>query len=660
MQFRTKSLYLIFLFTLSLNSANYTLNSGTGYLLTPSATLQDEGTVSLSVSYYEPLNRVALIASPFNWMEASLFYTDINVHRYYVGSSQSYKDKGFNVKFRIKEQDNLPSLAIGFDDIAGTSIFKGEYIVATHKFTNMELSVGYGTGHYGTRGNINNIFRDGERDAWDQSTGGQINFNDIFKGNASLFGGFRAKIKSLNINFEAEYDGSLHNTAIDQIPGFSRYLPKSKFNFGFSKEIGDFSLAISKVKGRTTSFLLNYKKNISKNKSSMLSRRSINDPSNFVEILEKLSLNSIYLQNGKKSADKRNIELQIVQNTYFQQEEVLKELSKTLSNENDVEEIVFKVKNGALNLYSAKSRADRNNIILSKYEKSEYDFNPKVPYPLTNYYFNTSIASHIGSPAGFFFGGLEGNIGIDSVLSNSIELRSVIKFPIFNNFSELSYNPNATNVPQVRTDIQDYLKNNRVIFDQLKINKFFNSNEQYGLLSIGHFEQMFSGIHFEYLYRPFNKVFAAGFEISSVRKRNYDQKLFSFLDYKTTVGHFNFYLMEPKNRILAHLSYGKYLAKDEGYTLDISRLFRNGSSIGLFFTRTNLSPQEFGEGSFDKGVYFKYPLNIFDESKSDNLFSKFLYRPITRDGGSKLNTSERLFDMSFNSQFFDHILKRNY
>ena len=110
---------------------------------------------------------------------------------------------------------------------------------------------------------------------------------------------------------------------------------------------------------------------------------------------------------------------------------------------------------------------------------------------------------------------------------------------------------------------------------------------------------------------------------------------------------------------MAHFSYGKYLARDYGYTLDISRRFQNGSSIGFFFSQTNLSPEQFGEGSFDKGVYFKFPLNLFNNTSS-NSFHKFLYKPVTRDGAAKLQVSENLYELTLNSQSVDHLVSRNY
>ena len=71
------------------------------------------------------------------------------------------------------------------------------------------------------------------------------------------------------------------------------------------------------------------------------------------------------------------------------------------------------------------------------------------------------------------------------------------------------------------------------------------------------------------------------------------------------------------------------------------------------------TPEEFGEGSFDKGVYFKFPLNLFSNSNS-NSFHKFTYRPVTRDGAAKLQISENLYELTLNSQAVDHVISRNY
>ena len=45
---------------------------------------------------------------------------------------------------------------------------------------------------------------------------------------------------------------------------------------------------------------------------------------------------------------------------------------------------------------------------------------------------------------------------------------------------------------------------------------------------------------------------------------------------------------------------GRFLAKDSGFHLDLSRGFKSGLRIGAFLARTDISYAEFGEGSFDK------------------------------------------------------------
>ena len=57
--------------------------------------------------------------------------------------------------------------------------------------------------------------------------------------------------------------------------------------------------------------------------------------------------------------------------------------------------------------------------------------------------------------------------------------------------------------------------------------------------------------------------------------------------------------------------------------------------VGLWATRTNVSAEDFGEGSFDKGLFFKIPLNGFLSSSSRSSYATRV-RPIQRDGGQYL------------------------
>ena len=119
-------LYVILtLFYVNFSHANFSndlkLNSYgiTGYINTPSANFKDESSLSLSVFKSYPDNRLSLTASPFNWLEASIFYSSITDKPYvayggdgYVFENQSYKDKGFNLKILLKEENSLSLIHI--------------------------------------------------------------------------------------------------------------------------------------------------------------------------------------------------------------------------------------------------------------------------------------------------------------------------------------------------------------------------------------------------------------------------------------------------------------------------------------------------------------------------------------------------------------------
>ena len=202
----------------------------------------------------------------------------------------------------------------------------------------------------------------------------------------------------------------------------------------------------------------------------------------------------------------------------------------------------------------------------------------------------------------------------------------------------------------VRTEIVDYLQQSSDDFyvANMQVERIWSPIKNiYSKLSFGLLEPMYGGLASEVLYKPFNSNFAFGIEINKIKKRNYDQK-FEFLDYKTSTKHFNIAYYEPRTNILAKWSYGKYLAKDSGYTLDLSRRMPSGWRAGFFFSRTNVSAEEFGEGSFDKGFYFNFPLNIFSKDYSKEV-NGFKFRTMTRDGGQKLELNNRLIDSFYGS-----------
>ena len=161
---------------------------------------------------------------------------------------------------------------------------------------------------------------------------------------------------------------------------------------------------------------------------------------------------------------------------------------------------------------------------------------------------------------------------------------------------------------------------------------------------------MFTGIGGQILLRPFNSNFNISIDSFYVQQRAYDRK-FGLKDYKTTTGHINFGYLFPMG-VESNISFGRYLAKDDGYTFDLSRRTSSGFRAGVYFTRTNVSAELFGEGSFDKGFYFQVPMDLFSKNYVGN-YTNFKLSPLTRDGGAKLEYDKDLRGLMYNTSLSD-------
>ncbi|MNV46693.1 hypothetical protein D3C71_1385340 [compost metagenome] len=170
------------------------------------------------------------------------------------------------------------------------------------------------------------------------------------------------------------------------------------------------------------------------------------------------------------------------------------------------------------------------------------------------------------------------------------------------------------------------------------------NEDQYYSVYGGALESMFAGVGAEWLYRPWRSKFAFGIDVNHVRQRDFAQDL-GLRDYKVNTGHATLYWDTGWNGVQARISAGQYLAGDRGVTLDISRRFDNGVTIGAWATKTNVSAAQFGEGSFDKGIYVSIPFDAL-LPRSSKFTANFAWAPLIRDGGAKLGRINPLFEMT--------------
>jgi hypothetical protein len=259
----------------------------------------------------------------------------------------------------------------------------------------------------------------------------------------------------------------------------------------------------------------------------------------------------------------------------------------------------------------------------TNYKKNELDviatinnrvllFDPDSPLA---YQFYLNLATHYNLPMGW-------------------RIKGAYAFDMYNTFDELN-RPSTSVLPHVRSDGLKYLKEdeNRLSYLYFEKRDSFNSLLHYRLFA-GVLEQMYSGVGGEILYQPFKSRLAFGLSGNWVQQRDYDDD-FATLDYSTTTAHASVYWATPFHDIDVAVHAGKYLAKDYGATFEVRRTFDNGWMIGLWATLTDVPFDTFGEGSFDKGMFFEVPIdNLFGTGKRSSFTSRI--RPIQRDGGARL------------------------
>jgi hypothetical protein len=222
-----------------------------------------------------------------------------------------------------------------------------------------------------------------------------------------------------------------------------------------------------------------------------------------------------------------------------------------------------------------------------------------------------------------------------------------LQYGLIDNYNKFIYPAANSTLPRVRTQIQRYISTSPVtmpVFQFTHVDKLNASNfvSVYG----GMLESMYGGVGGEWLYRPWRSPVAVGLDVNAVQQRGYGQD-FTFQNYKIVTGHASLYWETGIEDINATVHAGKYLAGDIGATLDLSRSFKNGVKMGAYATKTNVSAVQFGEGSFDKGVYVRIPFDALLTRSSSNI-ATVLWHPLLRDGGAMLNREFPLYDLTKN------------
>jgi hypothetical protein len=217
-----------------------------------------------------------------------------------------------------------------------------------------------------------------------------------------------------------------------------------------------------------------------------------------------------------------------------------------------------------------------------------------------------------------------------------------------NIFQTLPDRPSNSLLPHVRTDFPLYVRQGSVGIGLLDLDYQFRlSPDLFAAVRAGYVETMFGAVGGEILWWPEGSRWAIGADLYEAQQRNFD-RLFGFQKYHVATGHVTVYYQSPWYDLNFQLRAGRYLAGDTGVTVQVSRRFSTGVEIGAFFTKTNVSATQFGEGSFDKGIVIRIPLDWALPASTQSEFQLDL-RPVQRDGGQVLGGDTTLYGQMMRS-----------
>jgi hypothetical protein len=625
------------------------------------------------------------------------------------GGSQGYKDKSVDVKVRLVQETTYgPEVAVGIRDLGGTGIFSGEYLVASKRYGAFDWSVGLGWGYLGSRGMFDNPLtllsaKFDTRGRAGSASAGAIG-SAYFRGPTSLFGGIQYQTPWAPLILKLEYDGNSYQNE----PFGNVFKQRTPFNIGFVYQLAkNIDLSMAFERGSRLMFGMTLHGNLSQASFPKLGERvprvtpgnARQTPQpNTVDVTGPNVAQRTAMDGGSASI---SLNKQIVADFVPSQ---WRTLSQDLASElgwhvadirSDGDTLLVSVENpnafylqmpiqkatavidrdasGGIKTFrlamqqnglpiadftidraswrAAKTRllppSDRREVLSSAPSTTGGNGELPVLYASTPQWVTGSIGpayqQAFGGPDGFLYAVSAAANG-QVRLTKTAWIAGTLNLNVLDNYSRYK-SDSVSALPKVRTDVRQYVTSSRLTLPNLQITEVgrIGASSFYSIYG-GLLESMFAGVGGEWLYRPWGSRIAIGVDANEVRQRGFRQD-FSLRSYQTFTGHVTTYWDTGWNGVQVNVSVGRYLAKDTGMTVDVSRVFQNGVQIGVYATKTNISAAEFGEGSFDKGIYLSFPFDMI-LTRSSNSIGRATWAPVLRDGGAKLARRYSLYDLT--------------
>lgn len=664
------------------NAPTYNLYGVPGLIDMPTAESAADAELAATVSQFGDNRRTTITFQITPRLSGSFRYAAISNFTHPASVDGVYYDRSFDLRYRVVDEGRyLPSIAVGLQDFIGTGLYGGEYIVAT-KTLAPGLKVTGGLG-WGRLGGLNPIGNTGTRPAELLGEGGLPTYDRWFRGDVAPFGGI-SYAPNDRVRLKVEYSSDLYTEESTN----GQFQRKNPWNFGVDyrfKSGSQLSLyhAYGNEVGAQLTFALNPRTTgigggietaplpvqprklhaehdlgwTSDTTRVASAKASLKD----LASTEGLDVEAITLEGTRATVRLRN-------QRYGAPSQAIGRLARAMTRSLPASVETFTIVPVVNGMAMSAITISRSDL-----ERLEHDAASKMlprtqisdafglaPAPEAGIYprFTWSISPYLqfsvfdpDNPVRAD-GGIRASAKYE-ITPNLILSGSVTK-KLGGDLDSIS-RQDASNLPRVRTDRAEYSEQGDPAIEYLQIAHYGRpAKDVYSRVTLGYLETMYAGASAEVLWKPTSSRLAFGAEVNYVLRRDFDQ-LFGVQD-MTTVdpvsgarreipnvnGHVSAYYSFG-NGFHGQLDVGRYLAGDYGATLSLDREFANGWRVGAYATVTNASFEDFGEGSFDKGLRFTIPIATFGGTPS-RVANTINIQSLTRDGGARLNVNGRLYD----------------
>lgn len=644
-----------------------------GMLDIPSARMQPENTFTTTYSRKDVADIYALGFQASERLEATFRYTIFNARKLspipevkcFADASfcDGIRDRSFEVRYRLlDESEKLPAVVVGIRDVLGTGQWGAEYLVASKRHGNLDLTLGMGWGRLSERSAATNPLAElSDRFGTRQGAaagGGQFSLGTYFRGpKIGIFGGLRYSVPDLPLDVVVAYNSDSYQRERDfgTIPDADalsygvEWEASPGVRFGVSWQQGN-SLALKLAAALDAGQASPRKTPNGFGSATGLAEVSEYDPGSdwwnrFVVDAETSGL----LVHEMDLDDAGALRLRFSNGVYQVEADAIRRVFSLLNQyaPSSVQRVILTGTSLGMNAYSVtyqRPAADRLPVFSAGLRP--IDIGPpetitapdrvrKYSYPNGEWNLGLNARAYLFDPDFPLLYQLALRVRGEADFGRGWGVTGIWVQNIKSQFGRITRDGESS-LPPVRTNLKEYLQQGASGIDQLVVVKRGKlARDVYAQAYGGILEEMFSGVGAEVLWRRSDSNFAFGANVNAVVQRDFEKR-FGVRDYKTLTGHVSAFWAAPLANVDVAVHAGRYLAKDIGATVEIQKRFANGWTIGAFATLTDVPFSVFGEGAFDKGLIFSIPFDLYSPRNTRGGYRTIL-RSINRDGGRMLD-----------------------